>query len=229
MKSMGKALVLKKKIYKGIEIELQPRKMKRIRIVYSQGRFILRYPKGLREKDLDPFFKQWGGWIEKQYALDPPHTYDDGDEFFLLGGSYVLERKIAKKSFCQLEDKLYLHGPEDLSFEKRRKVVEDFLREEVKKRVKEHLPSIEKMTRTSFKEVKVKKMKKWARCHSKSCNLSLSIRSIALDDELFQVLLLHELLHIDIPNHSSAFYEKMESYWPGSVELNNRIRRHKSY
>ena len=229
MKSMGKALVLKKKIYKGIDIELQPRKMKAIRLVYSRGRFILRYPKGLREKELDPFFKRWGDWIEKQHALNPPHSYAHGDTFLLHGRNYILERKTAQKSFCQLRDKLYLYGPEDQSCDQRKKVIENFLREEVKKRVEEQFPIIETMTNTTIQEVKIKKMKNWARCHSKSCNLSLSIRSIALDDELFKVLLLHELIHINIPNHSSAFYEKMESYWPGSREVNNRIRTHPGY
>lgn len=222
---------MKKKIYhdQGVEILLEPRKMKNLRLVYEDGQFILRYPRVLSLKEVKDQLHHWDKWIQQVIREHPAHNYDQGDVFLLFGRKVPFERKIAKKSFCQLTDTLLLHGPEDLSLEKRRKIVEDYFRELLRNRVEKTLPLLEKKRGYSFNKVEIKKMKNWGRCRPKERILSLSIKSIALEDELFLVLLFHELIHLEHPNHSRDFYNKMEEIWPGSTRLNRQISGHPSY
>lgn len=229
MRSMEKGLVLKKKIYKGIEITLEARQMKSLRLVYQDGGFILRYPKALPLRRLDAYLEQWEPWMREMLVEKPPHDYDHGDTFLLFGKKVEFERKVAKNIFCQLKEKLYLYCPENTSLEKRQKAIENTFRLLLQERVEKILPDVEKATGLSFKEVKIRKMKNWARCQVKAETLGLSLKSIALDDQLFHVLLLHELLHLRIPNHSREFYEMMEIYLPGARKLNQRIRVHTGY
>lgn len=54
---------------------------------------------------------------------------------------------------------------------------------------------------------------RWGSCSSKG-NLSLNVRLLLLAPATVDYVICHELAHIDIPNHSSAFWKRVESMCP---------------
>ena len=54
---------------------------------------------------------------------------------------------------------------------------------------------------------------RWGSCSSNG-NLSLSVRLLLLDRPVADYVLLHELAHLEHPNHSKAFWAKVESMCP---------------
>lgn len=51
---------------------------------------------------------------------------------------------------------------------------------------------------------------RWGSCSSNG-NLSLNVRLLLLDREVCDYVLLHELAHLEYPNHSKGFWAKVES------------------
>ncbi len=54
---------------------------------------------------------------------------------------------------------------------------------------------------------------RWGSCSSNG-NLSLSVRLLLVDRPVADYVLLHELAHLEHPNHSKAFWAKVESMCP---------------
>lgn len=64
----------------------------------------------------------------------------------------------------------------------------------------------------------------WGSCSYKN-SISFSYRVVLLEDELIDYIVLHELAHIQIKNHSSEFYLYIEQYMP---DYKNRIKKLKN-
>ena len=62
--------------------------------------------------------------------------------------------------------------------------------------------------------IKVKSQKTlWGSCSSKN-NINLNINLIKLDQELIDYVILHELTHVKIKNHSKKFWQELEKLEP---------------
>ena len=64
-------------------------------------------------------------------------------------------------------------------------------------------------------QIRIQKMtKKWASCSSKGC-VSFSA-DLLQESEMFQkYVIVHELLHLQVPNHGKLFKSLMNAYLPG--------------
>lgn len=77
----------------------------------------------------------------------------------------------------------------------------------------------------SYNRVTIRNQKtRWGSCSARN-NINLNIKLALLPDELRDLVLVHELVHTGIKNHSKAFWQKLASIYPDARKLDHRINR----
>ena len=81
----------------------------------------------------------------------------------------------------------------------------------------------QKKLNIKFHRIQIMKMKnKWSSCSTKG-NITLSSELTKLPKELAEYAILHELLHLIVPNHGKAFKALLSVYMPNWEELHNKL------
>jgi len=62
----------------------------------------------------------------------------------------------------------------------------------------------------------------WGSCSQKN-NISLNIKLVLLPKELIDYVILHELVHTRIHNHSKKFWDELDSYMENSKIMAKRL------
>jgi predicted metal-dependent hydrolase len=66
---------------------------------------------------------------------------------------------------------------------------------------------------------------RWGSCSAKN-NLNLNVKLIKLPQELQDYVILHELVHTKIKNHSLHFWQELGKVLPGAKVLNKELRKY---
>jgi hypothetical protein len=64
---------------------------------------------------------------------------------------------------------------------------------------------------------------RWGSC-SANGTISLNVRLLFLEPEVVDYVLVHELAHLEYPNHSPAFHARVEALLPGAAAFRRRLR-----
>lgn len=77
----------------------------------------------------------------------------------------------------------------------------------------------------SYNKVFIKNQKtRWGSCSARN-NINLNIKLILLPGELMDYVLLHELVHTKIKNHSKRFWDELNRFVPNARSLNRQLRK----
>ena len=93
-----------------------------------------------------------------------------------------------------------------------------------RKRITTRLEELAKRFSFTYNRVTFRHQKtRWGSCSAKN-NLSLNLKLALLEDELLDLILVHELLHTEIKNHGPEFKQRMEELIPGAARLDRRLK-----
>ena len=68
---------------------------------------------------------------------------------------------------------------------------------------------------------------RWGSCSGKN-NISLNVNIVFLPEELQNYVLLHELVHTKVKNHSRKFWAELDKYMQGQAkELSRKLKKHR--
>jgi len=73
--------------------------------------------------------------------------------------------------------------------------------------------------------IQIMKMKnKWSSCSTKG-NITLNSELTKIPKEIAEYAILHELLHLIVPNHGKTFKALLSAHMPNWEELHNKLKR----
>lgn len=73
--------------------------------------------------------------------------------------------------------------------------------------------------------LKIRKMKtRWGVCNIKNHNVTLNFELFRYDMKCLDYVIIHELSHFLVPNHSKKFWEVVESYCPNYKEIRKILK-----
>ena len=78
----------------------------------------------------------------------------------------------------------------------------------------------------TFNRVSIRSQKtRWGSC-SRNNNISLNIKLVLLSEAMVDYVILHELVHTRIYNHSKEFWLELDKYVGNSKATASRLRRY---
>ena len=99
-------------------------------------------------------------------------------------------------------------------------------REKARRQLIGRLNSLAKDHGFAFNRVSMRSQKtRWGSC-SRNNNISLNVKLVLLPEDLVDYVILHELVHTRIPNHSNGFWEELDRYVGNGKAFASRLRKY---
>ena len=201
-----------------------------IRILPPKGDVKVSAPLFVSDDDIIKFVKSKRNWIlEKQkYILEndikSPLKYMNGEKHPLWGKEYTLQlisNENIKHALIN-EDILYLPVPKRSTIEKRKNILDELYRHELKKAIPETLDKCTKIVGRKPKSVTVRKMKNWGNCKQDG-RITLNLNLAKKDKECLEYVMIHELCHLIEFNHGKNFKKLMDKFCPNWKKIKKRL------
>lgn len=202
-----------------------------LEVVYPQGTTSPAPEKVLREKS-DWVLATYERFREAAETL-PARQYQSGETFLVLGCPYMLELvDSGEDSRIRVEKRdrlLVLSLPVGLGgadVQTRRKAVEAYYRELAVNYLPARVKELAAAHGFRYARVRVKNQKtRWGSCSSKG-NINLNLRLMMAPEQAIDYVILHELCHLRVLNHSPAFWSLVESCLPDYRRWRNWFKAH---
>ena len=204
----------------GFSYEIVRKYVKNINLhINRNGEIIVSAPIGISKEQIDSFVYMKKEWIMKHQkeVEQRQNRILLNDEMIVLFGR-TLKIKTIVHEFNQItydDANLYVMHR---SNKKPQVLIQEFLTQlchDVFHDVTAMTIRIMREHPTNFPEIKIRQMKsQWGNCHWKTNYITLNKQLIHYPFEFIEYVVLHELTHFHVMNHSDAFYQIIESYMP---------------
>lgn len=181
---------------------------------------VIRAPYGVSTDFIQGFANRKSGWIEKKqkYLTEkaqkhPPRKYIDGEKFYLTGIELTLRIQPGDRPEVWI-DRGYLYlTPMCLSNPV--KYLSLWYSAQAKNIIPGRVKTYAGLFGYEFKSIRINSAKtRWGSCGHKN-SLNFSWRLVMAPVEIIDYVIVHELVHTEIKNHSKKFYKKLEGLMPG--------------
>jgi len=187
-------------------------------IVEPDGRLVVRAPMRVSDADIKHLVKQKERWIrEKQKQVkdkstqSKPKVYMDGEEFLYLGKSYQLKIVADLNPALVLSRKFYLSHR---ALPKAEIVFTEWYREQARAVISERVKLYAARHGFKYRKIRVTSaMTRWGSCSSLG-NLNFTWRLVMAPPEVIDYVVVHELAHLRVDNHSKEFWNQVERIMP---------------
>ena len=99
--------------------------------------------------------------------------------------------------------------------ENKKKIIVNWLKDQASHYLTKRIEYLSKKISVSYKQLKIKSFKsRWGSCDSRG-EILLNWKLIMLPTKVIDYVIVHELSHIKIPNHSKEFWNLVENKYPG--------------
>ena len=99
-------------------------------------------------------------------------------------------------------------------------------REEAREKLGNRLSELAQKHNFQYNRVSIRNQKtRWGSCSSKD-NISLNMKLLHLPEHLIDYVLLHELVHTRVKNHSKSFWDELETVVPNARSIDKQLREY---
>lgn len=190
----------------------------------------------LIEKNKEKIYEEYKKIEELKYLNK--ERWETGQTILYNGEEYIINISYHEKNriFIKIdeENKIFkINIPNKIQEEEKEHIKEEYIKKSIIKLFKENtenilqerLPYWSKITNISYNSVKVRDAKtKYGSCIPKTKALHFSSRLIMLKKEAIDAIIVHELCHIEHPNHSKKFYNLVETYIPNYKQIDKYLK-----
>ena len=187
------------------------------------GRVRIAAPRSMPLETIRLFAISRLGWIKrqqrKQRAQDrePPREYIERESHYLWGRRYLLKvLEDASRSFVALDHRhIELGVPAGADQSKRQATLDSWYREELRNAASDLVQKWEDRLGVEVERFFVQRMKtKWGGSSPTRQTIRLNLELAKKDIECLDYVILHELAHFRVPNHSDDFVALLDHHMP---------------
>ena len=211
----------------GIHIVVERKKIKHTHLaVYPpDARVHVSAPEDLPDRDLRSFLASKIGWIRDQRKVvlaQPRQTrrqYVSGESVYCLGRRYklsvVMEDRYATERVTWGGNKLSLYVREGASRDHKEKIVESWQKSMLNECLAGKMKAWCRKLKVVLPEIEIRKMKtRWASCIQRRGKIVFNAALGRVPVRCIEYVVVHELTHFDVSNHSEAFLKLMDGRLP---------------
>lgn len=187
--------------------------------VRINGEVELTAPKNLSETYIKSFLEKKKNWIEKKLKeiskrKTKENLYISGEKIFYLGKEYELIVLKNNKNYVErIGDKIILFTECTDDIEAKKEIINNWYREEGKKVFYPILKKYLEITGKYILKLNIKTLKSnWGSCNYRKKYINLNSEMMKKDIRFIEYVILHEVAHLEHPNHSKDFYNYIEKF-----------------
>jgi len=173
--------------------------------------------------DSDKFLKEKSDWVLEKYdkindywARVPDRKFREGEEFPYLGEDYTI--RLSENGSSGFKNREILISKDKTERKEIKEVIEEMYRDKVREKIKDIIDKYSDQINEDYNKLYIRNQKtKWASCSSKK-NLSFNWRLLMAPEEVIEYVVVHELLHLEEPNHSTKFWYRLGQILPDYKE-----------
>ncbi len=188
-------------------------------ILTDEGKLIVRSPVNTSNKYIEKVVNEKRNWIIKKQEMIKrrsnsyePKKYVNGEKFLILGESYGLKIVSAPVKDITIDGKQILLPEGYLS--KADKNMLAWYKKQAKEFICRRVKRFSGLLGIKYNTVKISNAKKrWGSCSSKG-NLNFSWRLYMAPAAVIDYVVVHELIHVEIPNHSKQYWSRVRALMP---------------
>lgn len=209
----------------GIEIEVQKKNIKNLHLVVAppDGRVRVSAPMHLSDDSIKMFVRTKLCWIKKQqekFEKQPRQSereYVSGETLYVFGQQYFLRVEYSYKgnSLVLSGNEAILTVRKESTAKQRAAYVNEWYRALLKEKIEIYLPKWENITGLYCDSWQTKYMTtRWGTCNTNTRKIWLNLQLAKKPIECLEYVILHELAHLKVRNHSKDFVTIMNQYMP---------------
>ena len=187
-------------------------------VVEPDGQLIVRAPKRAGKRLIQAMVNEREEWIKSkqaearaEYLRTIPKKFKQGEEFFFMGKAYPLMLVDRRRP------PLVLNGHFELSRNAHKRAEEVFVewyRNQARQLITNRVEEIAYDHSFHYQRIRITSARtRWGSCNSRG-GLNFTWRLVMTPLPIIDYVVLHELVHTEIQNHSSDFWNRMEVEMP---------------
>ncbi len=193
-------------------------------------------PMRTSRRDIQAFVKKHASWIVRARAArragPPPMQFNSGETIPYLGRQLLLEVVEGTRSrpSVHLEAEcVRITAPAGLDSESRATALRQALVRWYREQATEHIVATTALraaeTGLEPKDVRIRdQRRRWGSC-SRDGTLRFNWRLVMMPPELVDYVVVHELCHLRVPNHSATFWSEVARFMPAYIARRTQLNR----
>ena len=186
-------------------------------IIDMDGKVIVRAPYKASTKQINNFIDDKKDWVrsKKQTAEKLPRSrpkeFIFGEEFLFLGHPYLLEIVDKQPTPLILNERFLLSRS---ALPNAKDVFTKWYKKQAKKVITDRVSKFAQEFNYDFQRIRITSAKtRWGSCGSKG-SLNFTWRLVMAPQSVIDYVVVHELVHIKVKNHSKEYWQQVEKIMP---------------
>jgi predicted metal-dependent hydrolase len=197
-------------------------------IIERDGTLTVRAPLRVSKSQIEAFVQEKTNWIDRtrqkiKAAEVSPRQYIDGEKFLFLGSSFDLKLVRPQRPSLKFDGEFRLSNTAQKRGES---IFTRWYKDRAFEIITERVAKFSEQYDFAPKQLKITSARtRWGSC-SPNGGLNFSWRLVMAPLDVIDYVVIHELAHLRVKNHSRKFWKLVESVLPGYKVQRKWLREH---